>query len=419
MTPVALRGLAFAVPAAAALAAVLTAPRRPRELGACLLSFTWGLATLPLVNALAVSMGWWSFHPGGAAWRGTPVEVVLGWALLWGPVALVAGRRVPLVLVVGFALFVDVVAMASLAPLVVLGPQWLVGEAVALLVALIPAQLHARWTWDQTHLDGRVALHLAQFALLIAFHLPDAALTQSGGSWAGLTALDPKVAAWLAQVVGVVWLPGLAAVLEFRERGGGTPVPFDGPVRLVTSGPYAYVRNPMQVSTALGFALLAACLGSPAVALVAVTAVVYGAGFAAWHEQSGELDERFGPGFAAWRAAVPAWLPRWRPHVARPGVLWVLRGCGPCDEVAAWLLARSPVGLELRDAATHDQVLLRMRYEVPDEGYQVDGIAALARALEHLNLAWAMVGLAARLPLVRPLLQVLVDASGGGPRPAR
>lgn len=419
MSLVALRGIAWGLPALAALVAVLTVPRRPRELGACLLGFTWGLATLPLVNALATRVGWWSFDPGGASWLGTPAEIVFGWALWWGPVALVLGRRVPLVLVVGFALLVDVLAMPRLDPLLVLHDPWWAGEALSLMVVLVPAQLLARWTWSDTRLDGRVALHLLQFALLIGFLLPDAVLTRTGGDWSRVTGLDGARGWIAAQLMGVLVLPGLAAVLEFRERGGGTPVPFDPPVRVVTSGPYAYVRNPMQVATALGFAALAAQLRSPGVLLIAVTAVVYGAGFAAWHEQSGELDERFGPAWAAWRAEVPAWIPRFRPHVARPAVLWVLAGCGPCEELSRWLVARAPVGLELRDAASHPEVLTRMRYEVPEDGFHDVGVGALARALEHLHLGWALVGFAARLPGVRTIAQVLVDASGGGPRPAR
>jgi len=53
-------------------------------------------------------------------------------------------------------------------------------------------------------------------------------------------------------VIVISEMPGISPkVLEFARRGGGTPYPWDPPDRLVTSGPYAYVRNPMQLSTTL------------------------------------------------------------------------------------------------------------------------------------------------------------------------
>ncbi|MDP9121694.1 MAG: isoprenylcysteine carboxylmethyltransferase family protein, partial [Acidobacteriota bacterium] len=52
-----------------------------------------------------------------------------------------------------------------------------------------------------------------------------------------------------------------------------------------------------------------------------------------------------------------------------------------------------------------------------DGGPEDQGLAALARGLEHLHLGYAILGWMLRLPLLRPLLQLLTDASGGGPRP--
>ena len=92
-------------------------------------------------------------------------------------------------------------------------------------------------------------------------------------------------------------------------RGEGTPVPFDAAARLVVTGPYRRVRNPMAVSgvgQALGVALL---LGSPLYALVPP------AGALLWHvvirpSEERFLAERFGTEFAAYRARVPLWIPR-------------------------------------------------------------------------------------------------------------
>ena len=61
--------------------------------------------------------------------------------------------------------------------------------------------------------------------------------------------------------------------------------------------------------------------------------------------------------------------------------------------------------------------LERLTYVAGDGTPAEDGVAALARALEHVNLAWALVGFAIRLPLVRPFLQLVADAVGAGPQP--
>ena len=51
-----------------------------------------------------------------------------------------------------------------------------------------------------------------------------------------------------------------------------------------------------------------------------------------------------------------------------------------------------------------------------EDGSAFTGVAALARALEHLNLAWAWLGWTLRLPGFCQATQLLVDALGGEPR---
>jgi len=46
----------------------------------------------------------------------------------------------------------------------------------------------------------------------------------------------------------------------------------------------------------------------------------------------------------------------------------------------------------------------------------VDGVRAMGRVLEHLNFGWALAGAMLRLPGVWHCVQLLMDASGLGPR---
>ena len=176
-----------------------------------------------------------------------------------------------------------------------------------------------------------------------------------------------------------------------------------------------------------------AILGSWWVAGAGFMAVAYGAGFAAGDEGA-DLDRRFGASWRAYAAAVRSWIPRWTPVdlrtrsrlyalggavAADPGLptLHVAERCGPCCQLRAWFEARRTVGLGIVAAEYHpSRSLTRITYDPGDGSAESVGVAALGRALEHVNLGWALAGMFVRLPGVCSLLQVLTDASGGGPK---
>ena len=68
----------------------------------------------------------------------------------------------------------------------------------------------------------------------------------------------------------------------------------------------------------------------------------------------------------------------------------------------------SPIGLVIGGFATYELV--------DDPRVSDEGVGALARAAEHINFAWAMLGFFVRLPLLRQWLQLLADVSGGNER---
>ena len=91
--------------------------------------------------------------------------------------------------------------------------------------------------------------------------------------------------------------------------GAGTPLPLDCANRLVVSGPYAYVRNPMAISgLGLGFSV-ALFLGSWLVALYVFS------GLLLWNYvvrpiEEKDLLDRFGPAFRHYVDLVRCWIPR-------------------------------------------------------------------------------------------------------------
>ncbi|WP_159941511.1 MULTISPECIES: isoprenylcysteine carboxylmethyltransferase family protein [unclassified Nocardiopsis] len=393
------------------LTAVLCLWRAPRqrEVAAMVVAGVWALLTLVPLNLYALHAGWWSFHARGAVWLGIPVDLLLAWALLWGSLPALLLRLLPVPLLTGLLVWIDVIAMPLAEPVVVLGPLWLLGEFAGSVLCLIPALMLAYWTRTGQLVHARMWAQ-AGLAFVLMAVLPVVVL--------GARPLSDAAAFGAAQALALVCLPGLAAAREFARVGGGTPLPFDPPSALVTSGPYAYVRNPMQTTIVALYLVLAPATGNPWFLAGTGVAFGYGAGFAAWHE-GGQLRRAFGPAWEDYRSGVRAWLPRWRPWPDRPRArLYVAADCAMCRGLGGWLAARSPVALELRPAAEHSEVLYRLTYQMAD-GPRWSGVSALARALEHLHLGWALTGWALDLPGVRHFAQLCADAFGAGPRPSR
>jgi protein-S-isoprenylcysteine O-methyltransferase Ste14 len=108
---------------------------------------------------------------------------------------------------------------------------------------------------------------------------------------------------------------GLSGILDsfarFALRGHGTPAPVAPPTRLVVTGCYRHVRNPMYV------AILAAVLGQALLfghaGVLAWALVLWGAFhlFVTAYEEP-KLQRTFGADYERFRSNVPRWVPRLR-----------------------------------------------------------------------------------------------------------
>jgi protein-S-isoprenylcysteine O-methyltransferase Ste14 len=97
----------------------------------------------------------------------------------------------------------------------------------------------------------------------------------------------------------------------FVTQGRGTLAPWDATTRLVVSGPYRYVRNPMITGVALILAGEAVLFQSWPLAVLFVWFVVVNAIYFPLVEEPG-LRRRFGAEYDAYCANVPRWVPRVR-----------------------------------------------------------------------------------------------------------
>lgn len=95
----------------------------------------------------------------------------------------------------------------------------------------------------------------------------------------------------------------------FGGVGGGTIMPWDPTRKLVSVGPYRYMRNPMisgVLSMLVGEALFWRSL---AIALLALTFFLINHIYFIVSEEPG-LEKRFGESYRQYKARVPRWLPR-------------------------------------------------------------------------------------------------------------
>lgn len=132
---------------------------------------------------------------------------------------------------------------------------------------------------------------------------------ETGDDLPGTWALRGPGAALIGAGLAVL----VAAFAGFAGRGLGTPSPGAPPRRLVVTGAYRHVRNPMYAATAAVIVGEGLLLRQP-ILLVAATAYVTTLSILGRVREEPALRRRFGAEYDAYRAAVPAWLPRLRPR---------------------------------------------------------------------------------------------------------
>jgi protein-S-isoprenylcysteine O-methyltransferase Ste14 len=270
----------------------------------------------------------------------------------------------------------------------------------------------ARWTAADTNLPVRAFLLAIAYGCCAFFVLPTVIMQAMGGSW-WVLGDRPTWALVLAGLgLVVLFMLGASAVQMFALHGGGTPIPLDPTRRLVRTGVYAYLTNPMQLSTALAWVIIGAVLGNCWIMLAAGMAVCFVLGMVRWHNRN-DLAVRFPQGWQEYRTNVPEWLPRWRPWTLAAASLQYDLGVRWQRQLIACLGRLQARGLDF--AATTG----RLRYREPTEAQEFNGVAALAKALHHTNAAVALVGAGLLLIVVPASWCVRLTMSLANPRKGR
>jgi protein-S-isoprenylcysteine O-methyltransferase Ste14 len=125
----------------------------------------------------------------------------------------------------------------------------------------------------------------------------------------------PSFPVLAATLLALFSLLGIWAALTIAIAGRGTPLPLDEARRLVTSGPYAYVRNPLTIAIAGQGAAMVLALGSVPVMMYFVLLIAWMYFYSRPREER-HLRERFGERWNAYEKQVRAYRPRLTPYRA-------------------------------------------------------------------------------------------------------
>jgi protein-S-isoprenylcysteine O-methyltransferase Ste14 len=102
-----------------------------------------------------------------------------------------------------------------------------------------------------------------------------------------------------------LWLWSLWHFLKAR----GTPVPFNPPPRLVTSGPYADCRNPMILGVFIMLAGAGLYLRSPSLTVLLAPLFLAVSALEFKYIEEPELERRLGDDYRAYKKRTPMFLP--------------------------------------------------------------------------------------------------------------
>jgi protein-S-isoprenylcysteine O-methyltransferase Ste14 len=167
-------------------------------------------------------------------------------------------------------------------------------------------QLISKWITEvNMFVFIRAITYAALFIGLVLIYVPAQIL-----SWTGILRPEiielPQIAGMVTSAVGA----GIAlwCVFTFATIGKGTPAPFDPPRRLVTRGPYQFVRNPMYIGA--GLALIGAALFYESLSLLGYVGILFVIthSFMVWYEEP-TLRRTFGGDYEDYCRKVRRWLP--------------------------------------------------------------------------------------------------------------
>ncbi|WP_071397289.1 methyltransferase family protein [Flammeovirga pacifica] len=371
---------------------------------ASLLVGTW----LPIINFILVDQGYWKFTESTAL--GMPFDLYFLWVILWGVIPCFFLLKKHFLIVFIAVFWMDIIFMPLLQKYGVLElhENWLIGEVLMILTVFIPSYLWSYSSYHSIYLWFRAVCQVIVMIGLIIIGLPFLLnhyqlISEVNYSWSPI----------LLQVLLIIVFPALVAVQDLVIKGRGTPFPYDKTKRLVTTGVYAYCRNPIQWSLTWIFIPLCIYHETYFLLIGSVVSIAYVFGVSEFQEYP-DMAKRYGEEWQNYIDKVPKWYFLWQPKFIPKGTIYFDMNCQQCSHIAQWFTNRNTQNLNIAPASTYNgEILTKVTY-VDHQQNIYRGVNAIGHALEHINLAYATLGWFLRFYPLNYLFQLIVDTMGIG-----
>ncbi len=370
-------------------------------------NFIWILFALPIVNYICVGLGYWEFTSEKTLLLKIPYEILFIWSVIWLiPLYFFKGKYALIIALI--ILWLDMLTMPLLEKVGVLklNTNWLIGEFLTVLLVFIPGYLWGKFYYDNIRLSIRALLQVLVMILFLTVAIPFIVKQYAGPN----NEFGAFSIIWF-QVFLIIAFPSLIAVIDLVIKGQGTPFPYDKTKKLVRTGVYAYIKNPIQWSFTWLFIPLAIYHESLLLLSGTLISILYTLGVSYPQEQE-DMHQRFGDSWVLYKEKTPSWRFLWRPTSMPKGKIYFKKDCHECEDIKLWFEKQDIDNLEICYSFDYQgEELLQVTY-VHHLGYEYNSVEAIAHALEHINLAYASLGWLMRFPIIKFLLQTIIDALG-------
>lgn len=354
-----------------------------------------------------MSLGLWQFTTDWNNLLQMPIDLYFIWISLWSIIPIYFLRGKHLIILSLLLLWIDIILMPELVKLdiLILGKYWILGEIVLIGSVFAHAYFWAYCNYEKKYHFIRALYQVIIMAILLLVVIPYLLI------FYGIIEFNFALNPFAIQLFLIFAFPGLVAVVDLIQKGEGTPFPYDPTKKLVRNGIYAYIRNPIQWSFLMIFIPLSMHFSSYEILFGIIITITYIIGVSNFQEFT-DMEKRFGEEWTLYKSVIPSWRFLWKPNSIPQGIIYFDEHCEECNQFMSWFKKRNSINLEIQTIDLYPDKDIRQVTYIDYQGKKYRSISAVAHALEHINLLYASLGWFMRFPVIKFLLQTIINAMG-------